>query len=399
MVHNRFYEDLRQEINQTAIDNPYYRNICKDLKHDFDIALGEINLDEIPYINWGSFKASNRLFDKLLRIPFKELSHWTISSSTSGDPSIVGRGPEDLLVFQENYKRVFEQYSFMPQIKKLILFAPSMAFLKRMPGKWLGKRGYLFYKDITDIWKIDTSFLLFMNVWKVFFHAVTHFKFKAFIELNGKTLLKDLKTIEKGNIPALVGNSAPLMFNTFNDRLKAGQGYSMPETFRVQTGGGGWSGIKGRVKTAPIDKAVFIELLSQFFNIHSSNFADCFGATESPAAFGGHWSKSHGDFLLHVEKQHAQIIVRSIENLERLKKVKEPGILEIITPYGVQSYTGVAVLLDDIVEVVDFNRCPDCGQENVIVFRHLDKLTPEIGKGCSSFTRLFPFANKKEKIE
>jgi hypothetical protein len=392
-----FYDDLRQEIKQTAADNPYYKNICAEANYDFDTQLDETNLEEVPYVNWAAFKESNQLFDKLLRIPFEELSHWTISSSTSGDPSIVGRAPEDVKVFQENYKRLFEQFSYMSTIQKLVLFSPSVGFMNRMPGTWMGKRGFLFYRDITDIWNLDTTFLLFLNVRKLVFHLLTHFKFKTFIEVNGKALLKALKDIEKRQIPALVGNSAPLMFKTFNDCKQAGQTYSMPETFRVQTGGGGWSGVKGRVKTDPIDKAVFIESLSELFNINSSNFADCFGATESPTAFGGHWSKTYGDFLLHVEKEHAQIILRSIDTFERIRDVKEPGVLEIITPYGVKSYTGLAVLLDDIVEVVDFNRCPDCGRENVIIFRHLDKLTPQSGKGCSSYTRLFPFAEKKKE--
>ena len=164
--------------------------------------------------------------------------------------------------------------------------------------------------------------------------------------------------------------------------------------FRRQTGGGGWSGVKGRVKTAPIDKGEFIETLSDFFNITVDNFADCYGATESPIACGGHYSKKYNDYLLHVYKDNAHIVLRSLETLEPIKSLNEMGILEIITPYGVQSYAGVAVLLDDLVEVVDYNKCPECGRENVIVFRHVGRLTPEIGKGCSSYTRLFPFAEK-----
>ncbi|MHA1649953.1 MAG: LuxE/PaaK family acyltransferase [Candidatus Helarchaeota archaeon] len=389
----KFFEDLRQEIKKTADDCNYYNALCRKNDYDFDMTLNDSNLEDIPFINWNLFKASNKMFDKLLRIPFEKLAYWTISSSTTGDPSIVGRGPEDISVFQENYKKVFEEYSHMSQIKKLILFSPKMAFLNRMPGRWMGKRGYLFYRDITDIWNIDTTFLLFFNKWKAAKYMLTHFRFKAFIEVDGKAFERELTKIEHKRIPALIANSAPLIFKTvFDYKKKTGRTFDMPESFRIQTGGGGWSGIKGRVKTMPIDKIEFIELLSEFFNITSENFADLFGATETPAAFGGHWSKNHNDFLLHVDKNTARIILRSINDLERIKTLNQEGILEIITPYGVKSYAGIAVLLDDIVQIVNFNRCPECGRENVIVFRHVGRLTPEIGKGCSSYTRLFPFA-------
>ena len=223
-------------------------------------------------------------------------------------------------------------------------------------------------------------------------YLITHFKFKAFIEVDGKKLKNALEHVEETQIPALVGNSVPLMYKTFkNYKRKKKRTFSMPESFRVQTGGGGWSGVKGRVKTDPIDKGEFIETLSDFFNITQDNFADCYGATESPIACGGHYSKKYNDYLLHVYKDNARIVLRAVEDLERVKAVNEAGILEIITPYGVKTYAGVAVLLDDLVQVVDWNRCPDCGRENVIVFRHVGRLTPEIGKGCTSFTRLFPF--------
>ncbi len=395
MVDKDFFEDLQKEIKKTAADCEFYNHLCEENQYNFDMRLDDSNLEEIPYVNWNYFKESNQIFDKLLRIPLDALSHWTISSSTSGDPSIVGRGPEDVLVFQENYKKVFEEYAHMSQIQKLILFAPKRLFMRFMPGTWMGKRGYLFYRDITNIWDIDTSFLLFFNIPKYLFHLITHFRSKSFVEVNGKVLVKDLKRIEKSRIPALIGNSAPLMYKTLTDyRKKTEPTFNMPESFRIQTGGGGWTGVKGRVKTDPINKVQFIENLSELFNVTYNNFGDCFGATETPAAFGGHWSKKYNDFLLHVKKENSRILLRSIENLEPVKDMNEPGVLEVLTPYGVKSYAGIAILLDDIVKIVDSNRCSECGRENVIVFRYQGHLTPEIGRGCSSYTQLFPFTKE-----
>jgi len=387
-------EDLRNQIINTAKDCKLYREICELQDYDFDQTLKDENLDEVPYINWNYFKESNKKYHELLRIPLEKLAYWTLSSSTTGDPSIVGRGKQDIEVFKKNYEKVFKDYAKMDSIQTLILFAPSIRFMNRMPGSWMGKRGYLFYRDITEIWKnYEINYLLKFKIWKVILYYLTHFKGKAFIEIDGKLLRKSLLDVEKKQVPALIANSAPLMYKNFNDYLKKyKKGFNMPETFRVQTGGGGWNGVKGRVNIGQtIDKAEFIEMLSDFFNIEYDNFSDLFGATETPVACGGHWSKKYDDFLLHLDKNQGRIIIREIETLERIKKTKEPGILEIITPYGVDTYAGLAILLDDIVEIIDFNKCNECGREG-IVFRVVDKLTPESGKGCTSFYNLYPFS-------
>ncbi|MBD3228981.1 MAG: hypothetical protein GF329_12400 [Candidatus Lokiarchaeota archaeon] len=389
--------DIRTQVKGIAEDVDLYRKICEKEEYDFDQTIKESNIDEIPYINWSYFKESNHRYCELLRIPYKNLSHWTISSSTSGDPSIVGRGSQDIDVFKRNYKRVFQEYSNMDTMEDLILFAPCLKFLNRMPGSWMGKRGYLFYRDITEIWKdYNITYLLKFKFWKFIFYYITHFKPKAFIEIDGKLLKKSLKNVEEERTPTLIANSAPLMYENFiHYRKKYKDGFDMPETFRVQTGGGGWNGVKGRVKLDhTINKAEFFEKISEFFNIPISNFADLFGATETPLACGGHWSKKYEDIVLHMDKDQGRIILREIETLEKIKKTKQRGVLQAITPYGVNTYAGHSILLDDIAEILNFNRCEECGRENVIVFRIIDKLTPEIGKGCSSFRNLYPFKNR-----
>ncbi|MFX1315870.1 MAG: hypothetical protein ACFE9T_08405 [Promethearchaeota archaeon] len=393
MASDVIFHDLRIEVEATSKDCKLYRNICEEQEYNFDQRIKETNLDEIPYVNWNYFKESNGKFLELLRIPYNKLSHWTISSSTSGDPSLVGRGAEDIEIFKNNYKEVFEEYSDMRSIRRLILFSPSLKFMNKMPGKWLGKRGFLFYRDITDIWKdYDIDYLLEFKIWKAIFYLITHFKRKGFIEINGELMEKSLKEVEHLKIPALVANSAPLMFKNFTDYYqKYKQGFNMPDTFRIQLGGGGWSGIKGRVKIGyEIVKSEFMETLSNFFNIPYENFSDNYGATEIPIACGGHWSKKYEDFLFHLDKSKAHIIIRNTDTLERVKKVNEPGIMEVLTPYGVKSYAGVAVMLDDIIEIVDFNKCIECGREGII-FRIKGRMTPDIGKGCSSFKNLYPF--------
>ena len=388
-------EDLSSQVRGTAKDCEAYRKICEEKEFDFDMTLKESNIDEIPYVSWAHFKSSNNEYYKFLRTPMEQLHHWQISSSTTGDPSVIGRGASDIAVFARNYDKVFEEYLDKKTIKKLILFSPNQTFLKHLPGEWLGKRGFLFYIDIANLWAgYDTAFLLQFRMAKSISYIVTHFKLKAFIEINRKLLESSLKQVERQQIPTLVANSAPLMYQNFMDySKKKGHGFNMPGTFRIQTGGGGWGGVKGQVKLGySIDKAEFFEKLGNFFNIPITNFADCFGATETPVACGGHWSNKYNDIVLHLNKDEGRIILRDLDTLERIKTPNTPGALEILTPYGVDTYAGVSILLDDVAEIVDFNRCEECGREGTI-FRITGKLTPNIGKGCTSFYNLTPYKN------
>lgn len=393
-----FFEDLKQQVKGTAADCEFYNNLCQNQQYDLDMTISENNMEEIPYINWQHFKQSNRIFHKLLRVPLDKLAYWTLSSSSGGDPSLVGRGPEDVEVFRENYKKSFDDYANMNALKELILFAPSMVFLNRMPFKSMGKRGFLFYRDITTIWDgFKTDFLLKFKIWKVFRYLLTHFKFKAYIEIDGKMFKKCLQRVEKKQTPALIANSVPLIYANCMDLLKSRDTtYSMSPDFRVQTGGGGWSGTKGTVVLGhEIDKAEFFEKIGQLFNIPITNFADMYGATEVPFCCGGHWSQKYQDIILHLDTNKALIIPRNIETGEPIKHTREEGIMEAITPYGVNTYAGVAVLLDDIIEVLDFNHCDECGRDGM-VFRILRKFTPESGKGCTSFTVYRPLKDMNE---
>lgn len=391
-------DKLKQQIKDTANECEFYKQVCEKQGYDLEQDVTESNLGEVPYISWSAFKESNECFHKLIRVPLEDLAYWTISSSTTGDPSLVGRGPSDIEVFKNNYGKVFEDFCKMSTLTHLVLFSPSLSFLEKMPGEWLGKRGFLFYKDISSLWDgFDISYLLEFKLYKTIFYMITHFKKKAFIEINKKLMETSLKRIERNKYPSLVANSPPLMYTHFMEyKKKHGQGFDMPPTFRVQTGGGGWSGVKGRVDIGKeINKAAFHEELMDFFNIPIENFADLFGATETPVACGGHWSKKHDDIILHMDPSQGTLLLRDPETLEPITKKNTPGLLEFITPYGVDTYAGLAVLLDDVAEILDFKKCSECGREG-IVFKIVKKFTPETGKGCTSFTN-FPVSRLPEK--
>jgi hypothetical protein len=130
-----------------------------------------------------------------------------------------------------------------------------------------------------------------------------------------------------------------------------------------------------------VDKSRFIEYYEKVFNIKPKDIADIYAFTEGPTLFGGHWSEKYQDFILHCPNT-SRIIVRDLDKLEPVNKGME-GLLEVITPYGVNGSINQAVLVDDIVELIAENKCPECGYEGS-VFRVLGRLKNAQGKSCSS---------------
>lgn len=388
-----FFKELSQTIRNTANDCEIYRKICESIHYDFEESLNESNLGEIPYVPWTLFKQSKDKFKNLLRgNTFEKLGFWMESSSTSGDPSIVGRLEEDIEVLRDNYDHVFSTFSEKENVDNLILFAPKKRFIDKIKHTFYGKDSYLLYKSIVDIWENkNIHYLLQIFFGKTIWNILKSFKLKPVIGINGKKLESELERVEKQNVPTIMANSPLWMHKILNDYYtKKGRTFDMGDNFYIITGGGGWGGIKGRIKLGHrVKKNEFITQMCEMFNITTDKFCDNFAATESPLAFGAHWSEKFNDFIFHVDKNRGRIVIRDINSLDPIKETGKKGLLEVITPYGVKSYAGVAVLLDDIAQVESWERCPECGREGPI-FRVIGRFTPSIGKGCSSLFRMDP---------
>ena len=199
MSSNKFYNDLAATVKETAADCKLYRNLCDEVEFDFNTTLNDSNLGEIPYISWNLFKQSNDKFKELLRgDTFEKLDSWMESSSTCGDPSIVGRLDDDIQVLKSNYNDVFNSYSIKDQINNLILFAPNVRFINKIRHKFYGKNSYLLYKSIVDIWEgkhINYLLQLFFGqtIWKI----ITSFKLRVVVGINGKSLKSELNRVDK----------------------------------------------------------------------------------------------------------------------------------------------------------------------------------------------------------
>ncbi len=80
---------------------------------------------------------------------------------------------------------------------------------------------------------------------------------------------------------------------------------------------------------------------------------------------------------------YAKILIRSLDTLEPLKKEGDRGFLEVITPFGNSASVNHAILVDDLVELVSKDKCPECGYEGA-TFRVLGRIEDKEGIGCSS---------------
>lgn len=106
------------------------------------------------------------------------------------------------------------------------------------------------------------------------------------------------------------------------------------------------------------------------------------GSTETSFAMPAHFSDSLGDFLFH-DLPWARVILRDPVTLQPLDQPNSLGLLEVVTPYGVDSFAGVAILIDDILEQVEVKDGPDCilGQR---AFRFRGRAQGAEAKGCGA---------------
>ncbi|MFW9818163.1 MAG: hypothetical protein ACFFE5_01030 [Candidatus Thorarchaeota archaeon] len=398
-----FCRDLLHQINLSVKNCNYYKdNLCN--KFDFNIPdrLSIDSLEKIPYIPSDIYKKSGNRTLSLLKVPHENIALYSCSSSTTGDPSIVPRTLEDFDQLQYNSIKVFSEFFGWRDLridsKRCLVFnfSPDRLFMTVMAKRsakgfdYLDKTRY-FTACMNKPWEYygHEEYLVKMKVLKTIWAIVSTFSLKGGFVLDISKMLKMVKKVKDTGYwkdikvsKIIFGGSALLMNNMFENRLlKENIYYDLDGFSFVGCGGGGWDGIKGEAKMGAVDKSRFIEYYEKVFNIKPKDIADIYAFTEGPTLFGGHWSEKYQDFILHCPNT-SRIIVRDLDKLEPVNEGME-GLLEVITPYGVNGSINQAVLVDDIVELIAENKCPECGYEGS-VFRVLGRLKNAQGKSCSS---------------
>ncbi|MFX0007195.1 MAG: hypothetical protein ACFFA7_09025 [Promethearchaeota archaeon] len=398
-----FCKDLLQQISLSFKNCKYYKdNLCS--KFDFKIPdeLSIEDLEHIPFIPSDIYKKSGNRTLNLLKVPHENIALYSCSSSTTGDPSIVPRTLDDFDQLQYNSIKVFSEFFGWRELnidaKRCLVFnfSPDRLFMTVMAKRsakgfaYIEKTRY-FTACMNKPWEYygHEEYLVKMKVLKTIWAIISTLSLKGGFILDVSKMLKMIKQVKDTGYwkdievsKIIFGGSALLMNNMFEKRLLKENIYNDLDGISfVGCGGGGWDGVKGEAKMGEVDKSRFIECYEKVFNIKPKDIADIYAFTEGPTLFGGHWSEKYQDFILHCPNT-SRIIVRDLDTLDPVSKGME-GLLEVITPYGVNGSINQAVLVDDIVELITESKCPECGYEGA-AFRVLGRLKNAQGKSCSS---------------
>jgi len=388
---------MRNITNEAIESNSFYRELVKKANFNLDDVNKLDDLTIIPHIPAVFFKESVLKYEKLLKIPVSspEFKTWNVSSCTTGDPSLVGRSIDDIeFLASMTIKCIYE---FIPipmeehnQYKTISMnFAPSVTFLNRIAMRYTDIRPVSLYTSTLN--EITTKitkpkYLIKFFILKAFKEIIKRRSLVGAFGINSKYVIK---TINKNSSkPAdkqkniSIGGSLQLLNTFMNKYLKETNiKFDLPNSY-VTTGGGGWSGHKSQLKYPPIGKTKFVTDCFESFGTTSDKVRDMYGFTETPIIFGSHWSDKHQDFVFHCPSQ-ARVIIRDLNTFDPLNKVGDKGLLEVLTPFGVAASVNHAVVVDDLVELVSKNECPECGYEGDAFIVH-GRIKDKEGLGCSS---------------
>ncbi len=390
------FVDLMRDIIKESIElNPFYNDLVKKQNFDLDDLNKLDDLVNIPYVPAVLFKESNKMFGSLLKISTdsSEFKTWNVSSCTTGNPSLVGRSKNDVeLLASMTIKCI---YDFIPIPKDQWFntisfnFSPSVKFLNRIALRYTKVRPVKLYGSILH--EISTrmsnpKFLIKFFVLKAFKQILVNRSLVGAFGINSKYVIKNIqknskKPQEKQKYISF-GGSLQLLNSFMNVYMKKNNvKFDLPDSV-VSTGGGGWNGHKSQLKYPPIDKTQFVNDCIKFFGTKSDRITDMYGFTETPIVFGSHWSDKHNDFIFHCPPQ-AKIIIRDFNTFDPLKNPGDKGFLEVLTPFGVASSVNHAISIDDSVELVAKNKCPECGYKGD-AFIVGGRIKDQEGLGCSS---------------
>lgn len=400
---DEFCKALLKQINLSYNNCKYYKDkLCKNFDFTIPDEILIDNLETIPYIPTDIYKKSGNRTLNLSKVPLENIALFSCSSSTTGDPSIVPRTLEDFDQLQYNSIKVFTEFFGWEKLKigskrcVTLNFSPDRYFMSMMAKRSVKEFEYVdktryFTACMNKPWEFYgyEEYLVKMKILKTIWAIISTFSPKGGFILDVTKMLKMIKKIKETghwkNIEVskiLFGGSPLLMNNMFEKRLlKEDVFYDLDGISIVGCGGGGWDGVKGQAKMGNVNKSKFIGYYEKVFNIKPKDIRDIYAFTEGPTLFGGHWSEKYQDFLLHCPDT-ARIIVRDLEDLEPVKDGEE-GLLEVLTPYGVNGTINQAVLVDDIVELISTNKCSECGYKGA-TFRIIGRLKNAQGKSCSS---------------
>ena len=352
----QFFADLRATTRAQFRECAAYRALCDRQEFDPDRDLQRPGDEvKIPWITSNSFKKSHQLYARLLREQASAIEIWTTSSGTSGDPSIVGRATAEMAAYRAAYRAAFAHAAGRERWDLSLLFWPDPdPILARSESMMNGKvQPYGLHIAHEAGLTHDPKARRFV--------AQFDPRTRSF-SIDSEAIIEDLRRADGERRAVFLGGSPILIYQAlYRYARERGCSFAFRERCQVQFGAGGWSGRKGSIQMQePIPKHEFIPGLCDLLGIHTlRSVNDMWGSTETSFAMPAHFSEGRKDFLFHA-LPWARIILRDPQTLEPVERPGERGLLEVVTPYGVDSYAGVAILVDDVLELVEAKEGPGC---------------------------------------
>jgi hypothetical protein len=260
---------------------------------------------------------------------------WTVSSSTSGDPSYVLATQEDINKIRHQYGR---QFTRAGEFDIVLMASPDVEFMRGPASKRFslgdGQSTELFATAIIEeadhIWRKESNVILYLTsfnkrrtifdntigkiiapIWNNSFGLITQEKYvpntgRPTMELHYSKAFDLLERASKSGERVMIGPSILMIYPMLKSfYLQRGSKPYENLNITIVTGAGGWDGKKGvseadlpETKKATIAEMEKILGLSK--EVVRTSFFDIYGTTESGIAVGGWYDPEVGEFIYEI---------------------------------------------------------------------------------------------------
>ena len=332
----------------------YYRQLCAKrnvTRADLVAFVADGAYHRIPSVASSAFKLSKGLIEELndLTVP----GVFQVSSSTSGDPSYIYTCPEELASITSRYGETFG----FPGVTVGLAFAPSLRILRALSKKsaYRGKKAVLrmlLGLEGSEACYEKTFTTVDVKVFKTLLNraAGRPASLKKMPAAEVASVIHDAEA--QGQGVSLGGLT--LLLRPYLDEFRDGE-FHLHDKGHVAFSGGGYSGAKGTIRGAKIEKPDFIARIGAVFGIEpelwGTNVKDIYSFTETAAQIEGFWDGGPADFLFRPAPDHRVYIVDP--------KTETPlssgrGLIKVVAPCptGRPTSANSCVLQFDEAEIV-----------------------------------------------
>ncbi len=332
----------------------YYRQLCakrKVTRADLVTFVGDGVYHKLPSVASSAFKLSKGMIDELNDLAAPGV--FQVSSSTSGDPSYIYTSPEELAHITSRYGETFG----FPGGPVGLAFAPSLRILRALSKKagYRGKKAVLrmlLGLEGANAYYERTYSTVDVGVLKTLLNRVAG-RPASLRKMTAAEVASIIHDAEAQDQAVSVGGLT-LLLRPYLDEFREGE-FHLHRKGHVTFSGGGYSGAKGTIRGAKIEKPDFVARIGAVFGIEpdlwGTNIKDIYSFTETAAQIEGFWDPGHADFLFRPA-QDCRVYIVDPETEIPLSSGR--GLIKVVAPYvtGLPTAANTCVLQFDEAEVV-----------------------------------------------